>query len=115
MKKLKYSPAARAKLHAIRHDINVKFGRTTAQKVILRMTASIRRLQTFENSGESVRNIIDIPCDYRVMFTEHNYIFYRLTGDTVYIVDIYNEREDFMWKLFGIDNSDPDSEDYWRE
>ena len=33
---------------------------------------------------------------------EHNYAFYRIENDTVYVTDIYNEREDFMWEMFRV-------------
>lgn len=32
-----------------------------------------------------------------------------------YISDIYNEREDFMWKMFGIKLRTQESVDYWGE
>lgn len=34
-----------------------------------------------------------------------NYIFYTQSEDTLYVIDIYNEREDVMWKMFGIKTS----------
>jgi hypothetical protein len=35
--------------------------------------------------------------------------------DIVFIADIYDEREDFMWKLFGIKLRTQESQDYWGE
>lgn len=35
--------------------------------------------------------------------------------DSIYIVDIFHEREDFMWKLFGIRTTSQKTEDYWNE
>ncbi|WP_429146692.1 type II toxin-antitoxin system RelE/ParE family toxin [Anaerotaenia torta] len=66
------------------------------------MTKSFRNLQQFENRGPSVEGITGIPCDYRFLYVQHNYAFYRVGDDTIWIIDIYNEKEDFMWKLFGI-------------
>ncbi len=113
MKKLKYSPDAREKLHEIRHYIASEYGTQVAKNVLSKMMSSIRRLQQFENSGPSVESILGIPCDYRMLFTEHNYVFYRVSEDAIYIINIYNEREDFMWKLFGINTTDSASEDFW--
>lgn len=45
--------------------------------------------------------MIGIPSPYFLLHVEHNYVFYRIDGNIIYIVDIYNEREDFMWKMFG--------------
>lgn len=34
-------------------------------------------------------------------YVSHNYIFYRVEKDAVIIVEMFDEREDFMHKLFG--------------
>ncbi len=45
--------------------------------------------------------MIGIPSPYFLLHVEHNYVFYQIDGNIIYIVDIYNEREDFMWRMFG--------------
>lgn len=115
MKQLQYSPDALEKLHEIRQDITVRYGAEKAKSVIREMTKAFRDLQQFESKGPSVENLIGIPCDYRMLYVQHNYAFYRIEGDVVRITDIYNEREDFMWKLFGIQTITQESEDYWAE
>ena len=79
------------------------------------MTKAFRDLQQFESKGSSVENLIGIPCDYRMLYVQHNYAFYWIEGDVVRVTDIYNEREDFMWKLFGIQTTTQESEGYWGE
>ena len=39
-------------------------------------------------------------CDYHYIYVARNYVFYRLDEKTIYIVNMYNEREDFMQKMF---------------
>ena len=63
----------------------------------------IHLLQRFESMGISIREVYDIDCDYFCVYVAKNYVFYRVDSDTVYIVNIYNEREDFMQKMFGIE------------
>lgn len=46
---------------------------------------------------------------------QHNYVFYKSTKDRVVIVDAYNEKEDFGWKLFGVQTGLQDTDDYWDE
>ncbi len=115
MKKLEYSPNAAQKLQNIKYDVTINFGADKAKRVISNMTRVLRRLQEFEQSEISVEKMIGVPCDYRMIYTEHNYVFYKVTEQTIYIVDIFHEREDFMWKLFGIRTSSRESEDYWDE
>lgn len=115
MKRLQYSPDAIEKLHEIKQEITLKYGAGKAKSVIQEMTRTFRDLQQFENKGPSVENLIGIPCDYRMLYVQHNYAFYRIEGDVVRITDIFNEREDFMWKLFGIKSITQETEDYWGE
>lgn len=79
------------------------------------MTKSFRELQQFENKGVSVESVLGIPCDYRMLYTRHNYAFYQIKDEVIKITDIYNEKEDFMWKLFGIKTTTDETEDYWEE
>ncbi|MCM1193785.1 MAG: type II toxin-antitoxin system RelE/ParE family toxin [Butyrivibrio sp.] len=115
MKKLKYSPDAREKLKQIKQYVAQKFGADTAGKVIKEMTKSIRDLQRFEEKGVSVESVLGIPCDYRMLYVRHNYVFYQIEADTIKITDIYNEREDFMRKLFGIKTTTEEAENYWKD
>ena len=79
------------------------------------MTKSFKNLQQYENRGPSVESVIGIPCDYRMLFVKHNYTFYRVEDDAIRIIDIYNEKEDFMWKLFGIRTTEQETDDYWNQ
>lgn len=115
MKRLEYSPEAALKLRNIKRDVTVKFGADVAKRVVSNITIALRRLQQFEESGISVEKTIGAPCDYFMVYAEHNYVFYRITKETIYIVDIFHEREDFMWKLFGIQTTSQESEDFWDE
>ncbi len=115
MKKLQYSPDALEKLHEIKQDVTVRYGAEKAKSVIRKMTRAFRDLQRFETKGPSVENLIGIPCDYRMLYIQHNYAFYRIEENVIRIMDIFNEREDFLWKLFGIKTTTQETENYWGE
>ena len=113
MKKLQYSPDALEKLKEIKQNISSRYGAEKAKAVIKEMTKAFRDIQQFENKGPSVENLIGIPCDYRMLYVQHNYVFYRIENDIVRIIDIFNEKEDFMWKLFVIKTTTQETEDFW--
>lgn len=115
MKQLLYSPSAVEKLRQIKQELTVRFDSEMAQNVITKMTQSFRDLQQFENKGLSVEDMMGIPCDYRLLYLQHHYAFYRVEGDRILITDIYNEKEDFMWKLFMVKTTMQETEDYWDE
>ena len=72
MKKLIYSPDAIEKLHEIKQDVSARYGSEKADTVIREMTKEFRTLQQFEDKGPSVENLIGIPCDYRMLYVQHN-------------------------------------------
>lgn len=102
-------------MHAIKFSVVEKYGKDTAEKVMEKMTNSIRKLEEFPVLGVSVKELYDVDTDYMYLYTEHNYAFYRIEGNIVRIVDIYNEKEDFILSLFGTSSIFKESEDYWGE
>jgi hypothetical protein len=38
-----------------------------------------------------------------------------INDEVIYITDIYSERENFMWKMFGISLWSQESIDFWDE
>lgn len=62
-----------------------------------------------------MREKYDLKYDYYILFTEHNYFVYRIMEDIVMIFEIFNEKEDFMYQLFGIVTTSQDTIEYWSE
>ena len=59
--------------------------------------------------------MFDVASDYRYIFVPKNYVFYRIEERYIQIINLYHEKEDFMWQLFGIDTTPQDTIDYWDE
>ena len=51
----------------------------------------------------------------RLIFTSDYYIFYRIEEEQIIIVEMFDEREDFMWKLFGVDTTSQETYLFWKE
>lgn len=115
MKRLEYTPEALRKLKGIKEEVTINYGDEVANKAVKKIVGSLQDLQVYDNKGPSVEKVIGIKCDYRMLYVQHNYVFYKVTKDSVVIVDIYNEKEDFMWKLFGVQTRSQDTDDYWSE
>lgn len=72
--------------------------------------------ETFPQSGTRISLQYDIECDYNYIFLEQNYFFYRIKDkDTILILEMFNEKEDFMRKIFGIVTTSQETIDYWGE
>ncbi len=115
LKKIAYSSVALSKRKAIKREIKEKHGRYIADKVSKQISGVIAKLKEYPEMGVSMRKQYDLDCDYYMLFVEHNYFIYRITDDMVIILEIFNEKEDFMYQLFGIATINQESIDYWGE
>ena len=80
-----------------------EYGAATAGRIIKSITDAIRGLCEFEKKGPEVSKVFNVDTDYRYLFVSKNYVFYRIEEKCIRIINIYHEREDFMMRLFSID------------
>ena len=115
MKKIKYTPDAADKLRELKKSITQQYGSNKAKEIIKTITDAVRGLCDNEKEGPEVSQMFDIGTDYRYLYVSKNYILYRIEDEYIKIVNLYHEREDFMWHLFGIDTTPQETIDYWKE
>ena len=111
-RKIAYSEIALLKRKAIKKDIKDRYGKERADKFSKHVSKSIAELKKFPELGISLREKYDLDCDYYILFIEHNYFIYRILEDLILILEIFNEKEDFMYQLFGIVTTSQDAHDY---
>lgn len=102
MLKVEYSPKALEDLKLLREYISTNSGEDVAKKILNKITSDIRRLELFPVSGVDLGKVIGFTTDYRYLYSEKNYIFYRLEFDRVQIVRVLSEKRDYLQQLFGI-------------
>ena len=115
LRKLIYSEVALFKRKAIKRSIREKYGKEVADKVAKKMSKSLAKLKVFPELGTSIKDRYHLDCDYYMFFVEQNYFIYRITEDTIMILEVFNEKEDFVYHLFGIITTSQESIDYWGE
>lgn len=115
MKLIRYSPDAADKLRDMKREITERHGADVSQKVIKAITGAINELSEFETKGPAVSDLFGVDTEYRFLYKNKNYIFYRVDKNYIRIVNIYNEKEDFMWKLFGIDTTPEETTGFWDD
>lgn len=113
--KVEYSQIVRRKMKALKQNLTEQFGNQSAIKGIKAITESVRQLSDFPLKGISVSEMFDVDTDFRYIYVKKNYLFYYLEGNKVIIAEMFDEREDFMFKLFGISSESEGSIDYWDE
>jgi len=115
LKKIKYTPDAAEKLREIKKIVSQQYGSDKAKEIVKSIMVAIRGLGENERKGPEVSRMFGVGADYRYLFVSRNYIFYRIEDDCIRIINLYHEREDFMWHLFGIDTTPQETIDYWNE
>lgn len=104
MPKVEYSPIALEDLKHIKDYITANWGANVAKRILKKIISDIKRLEQYPMLGVNLGRIIDVPTDYRYIYSERNYVFYILEVDKVRIIRVLNEQQNYMQKLFGINS-----------
>ena len=110
MPKVEYSPNALEDLHRIRDSISTVLGQDTAKKILKKILSDIGRLEQYPVSGPDLGMMIGAPTEYRYLFSEKNYVFYRVEFNKVRIIRIVNERQNYIQQLFGSRSENDENE-----
>ncbi len=115
MKQLNLSPEALNDLQQTKAYIATEYGEDFAKKIVGNIMDSIGNLLMFPDTGVSMFARYGIACDYLYIVSNHNYVFYRKEGEYIRVIRVLNEKQDFMYTLFGIKTTSQETEDYWEE
>ena len=102
MPKIEYSPTALEDLQHINDYVVSNWGEGVAKKVLTKITSDIRNLEQYPFLGVDLGKIVDVSTEYRYIFAEKNYVFYRLEVDKIRVIRVLNEKQNYMQALFGI-------------
>lgn len=114
-RKIVYSDIALSKRKAIKKTIKDNYGKERADRFSADISRKLSDLKRFPDIGISMREKYGLNCDYYMLFIEHNYFIYRITEKWILILEIFNEKEDFMRQMFGVVTTSQDTIDYWDE
>ena len=103
-----FSPEALNDIEQIKDYLIGQFGDDTATKSIKKVIKEIKTLEAFPFKGSGVLERYGIDSEYRYIYANKNYVFYRVDEDTVRVIRILDARRDFLSILFG---NNPQSDD----
>ena len=112
---IQYSPDSMEKLLEIKTYITNAQSKALAETVISKLLREINDLQYNPEKGASVEALIDLSTPYRFLHIGQNYVFYRIESNNIYVTDLFDEREDFLWKMFRIRSRTQESIEFWGE
>ncbi len=115
MPKLIYAPKALDDLQGIKVYVAKQFGEGKAKVCVKEITSTAKQLELYPGEGPRLEDLIEYPTDYHYLVVKPNYVFYRVEGETVRVIRILNEKQDFLQILFGISSISEEGEDYWDD
>jgi plasmid stabilization system protein ParE len=113
MKKLEYSPLVRNKLKSLKKWLIEHFDEETSKDILTGIISDADLLSDNPKLGTNISELYDVETDYWYLFTHQHYLVYRIEPKKIIVVQMFNEKEDFMMILFGISGRTQESIDYW--
>ena len=92
-------------------------GEKKGKKTFSEIIASIDNLGTFGSIGSNLRERFDIDCpnNWYLLYSHMNYFVFSRTETLVTVLKMYDNRQDFIFDLFGIEMRSQESKDYRGE
>ena len=113
--KIRYSPEAYNDLESIKEYLDSEFGEKEEKKRLRAIIYDLKRLQKYPETDIKLFERFGIITDYKCIYTNQNYAFYREEDEFIKVVRILDVRRDFMYILLGVHMTSDESEDYWDE
>lgn len=118
MASIKFSKAVQKKLAELQIRLTEIGGIKKGKELMAKVMSAVSNLELFPEAGIPIRVIYNVEKKfekYYILYTEKNYFFYYIADDVVYVVEMYDEREDVAAKFLGIHTTSQETLDYWNE
>ena len=102
MRKVIVSQIVHRKLTKLRKTLKDRFGEEVSRNALADITDAMADLGQFPEKGIDISKMYKLETDYYYLFFRHNYIIYRFDEKSVTVLQMFDEREDYMNTLFGI-------------
>ncbi len=112
MKRVELTPEALNDLESIKEYLDSEFGVKREKEILKAIMQDIRRLDHFPATDIKLFERFGIVTDYKCIYTNQNYVFYRIEDDAVKVVRILSVKRDFMFILLGIKMSSTEDEEF---
>lgn len=113
-----YSPIVLEKLTALKTRLTELCGEKRGVKRFLAVINGFENRLLFSNTGIPIKTMYDVEPEfekYYIIYSHKNYFLYYVDSDTVKVMEMYDEREDFARTLFGIITTTKETLEYWDE
>ena len=112
-----YEREVQFKIASLKDELIEKQGEQKGLQTISDIVSSLDNLSIYPYIGKSIRDNyqVDCPENWYIIYIKKNYFVFSITKADVIVLKMYNEKQDFIHELFGIETRSSDSIEYWGE
>ena len=115
MMKIVLTPEAANDLELLKDYLDLNYGENDEKRILKSIISDIKRLIKYPETDIKLFDRFDIVTDYKCMYTNNNYVFYRIEDKTIRIIRILSVKRDFLYILLGTKMTSDESDDYWKD
>lgn len=115
MLKIEYSKIVLRKLQALKRKLDSEFGEDVSKDKMVHIVDALDNLVISSNPGESMRDRFNVDTDYRFVVISPNIFILSVVNNKIIVKQMFNEKEDFIYKLFKVSMRSTESQNYWGE
>lgn len=106
-----------AQLLELKDLLIVEQGEQKGNRTFKEIVSSIDNLGIFEAIGSNISERFNIECpdNWFLLYVNKNYFTFSKTDSLITVLKMYNNKQDFIYDLFGIEMRSQESKDYWGE
>ena len=104
------------KLVELRELLIESQGQKKGKKTFDSILSAIDNLAIFE-VGRNIKEEFNVDCpnNWFLLYSHMNYFIFSRTDSVVTVLKMYNEKQDFIYDLFGVEMRSQASKDYWGD
>lgn len=118
MASIEFSKIVQRKLAELQIRLTEIGGEKKGKERMAKVMSAVGNLELFPSAGIPIMVIYDVEPEFKkyyILYAEKNYFFYYIENDIIYIVEMYDEREDIAAKFLGIHTTSQETLEYWDE
>lgn len=118
MLRLEYSEIVRRKLGELKSHLIQISGNRRGIHQMNELVSSIENLALFPEIGVPISILYDVEPEFKkyyVLIRPRNYVIYYIEKQTVFIIELYDYREDYANLFFHVKTTNDRSDSFWDE
>lgn len=112
-----YSEEVKCKLKSLKDELVIIQGQKKGTKIIATIVSVLDSLGQFPDVGIPINERYDVECpdNWYLLYSNKNYFVYSKTDERINVLEMYDNRQDFMNELFGVEMRSSESKRFWGE